>query len=92
MKEVKAKGGSHYKICQNFAYSWVKLLPKNRKFTSEDIINAYKKTSMPQPEDYRVFGAVMNAIVKSKIVAFAGFDKYKGKQGHGKPCYVWVKL
>jgi hypothetical protein len=92
MKEVKAKGGSHYKICQNFAYSWVKLLPKNRKFTSEDIINAYKKTSMPQPDDYRVFGAVINAIVKSKIVDFAGFDKYKGKQGHGKPCYVWVKL
>lgn len=92
MKEVKTKGGSHYKICQNFAYSWVKLLPKNRKFTSEDVINAYKKTSMPQPEDYRVFGAVINAIVKSKIIAFAGFDKYKGKQGHGKPCYVWVKL
>jgi deoxyribodipyrimidine photolyase len=92
MKEVKTQGGSHYKICQNFAYSWVKLLPKNRKFTSEDIINAYKKTSMPQPEDYRVFGAVMNAIVKSKIVAFDGFDKYKGKQGHRKPCYVWVKL
>ncbi len=92
MKEVKTQGGSHYKICQNFAYSWVKLLPKNRKFTSEDIINAYKKTSMPQPEDYRVFGAVMNAIVKSKMVGFAGFDKYKGKQGHGKPCYVWVKL
>ena len=92
MKEVKAKGGSYYKICQNFGYSWVKLLPKNRKFTSEDIINAYKKTSMPQPEDYRVFGAVINAIVKSKMVGFAGFDKYKGKQGHGKPCYVWVKL
>jgi hypothetical protein len=82
---------NQYEICRNFALTWVKLKSRGEVFTSEDLIDAYKASILPQPEDYRVFGGIILELKSSDVIGFHGFSRYKGRQGHGKPCNVWIR-
>lgn len=83
---VKSKEENYYSECCEFALKFIK---DKVEFTGEEIITAYKKERLPQPKNYRVFGAVVRQLKKLGFIEFKEFVKYQGAQGHGRPCHLW---
>lgn len=77
---------NYYSQCYNFAENWIK---SNLRFTSEDLIEAYKLSQNPLPKEPRVWGAVISNLRKLNSIKAVGTTKYKNPNGHQKPCYIW---
>lgn len=86
----KTNPKNYYLDCYSFALHWVKNTTK-KTFSSEDIIDDFKRISKLAINDFRVFGAVIRELVKDKLISHYGYAKYKNKSGHGKPTNVWIK-
>ena len=89
IEAVKSANQNHYLMCYSFALSFIK--GKDR-FTSEDIIIAYKKSDNSQPDEARVWGAVFRELLKYDYITHIGFDTAKIKSSHQKPINVWKSL
>lgn len=78
--------------CDILSYSkkWI-ATTKLDTFTSEDIIESYRKAKLPEPSEVRVWGAVMRALAREGFIKKAGFREYKNPAGHSKPSRVWKK-
>ena len=78
---------NYYTQCYNFALEFIKT---HYKFTSEDIKKAYAASGNPQPEETRVWGAVIGNLRRYELIRFDSIVKYENPIGHGKPCYKWI--
>ena len=78
---------NYYTQCYNFALEFIKT---HYKFTSEDIKKAYAASGNPQPEETRVWGAVIVNLRRYELIRFDSIVKYENPIGHGKPCYKWI--
>lgn len=87
IEAVARPADNHYDVCYSFAVGFIS--QQRGKFTSEDIIAAYRLKKLPEPAEPRVWGAVMNKLSKLGRITPVDWSTYKGKQGHGKPVRVW---
>lgn len=78
---------NYYSDCYNFALEFIKT---HYKFTSEDLKKAYAASGNPQPDEPRVWGAVIANLRRDQLIKFDSIVKYQNPVGHGKPCYKWV--
>ena len=89
IEAVRDAKQNHFLMCYSFTLGFIK--DKDR-FTSEDIIIAYDKSDNLKPEEKRVFGPVMLALIKNNLIEHIGYDKAKIKSSHYKPINVWKSL
>lgn len=86
---VQQGKNNYYNECFSYAKRFIQR--QKGKFTSEDMIYAYSKTTQPQPKELRVWGAVMRELKSLGLITNAGFSIYKKPCGHSKPVNVWKK-
>jgi hypothetical protein len=87
IESVREANMTYYLNAYGFAKEWTQLQMK--PFSSEDLKDAFYKIS-DKPSEPRVWGAVMVALSKDRLIIHHGFQKYKNPVGHSKPSTVWI--
>ena len=87
LNQVALPVANHYPNCLSFAQEWIKT--RIEPFTSEDLIKAYKAAGESETKESRVWGAVMQYLVRNSLISFSEWGTYEGRQGHGKPTRIW---
>jgi hypothetical protein len=89
IQTVQENNQEYYDLAIEYANKWIET--RNRAFTSEDL-SADMYLVLGIPKEPRVLGAVINYLRKNKLIKHNGYAQYKARQGHGKPCSVWISL
>lgn len=89
IQTVKENNQEYYDLAIDYAVTWVS--KRFYPFTSEDL-SADMYLVLGVPKEPRVLGAILRYLSKEKKIKHNGYAKYKKKQGHGKPCSVWISL
>ena len=89
IQTVQENNQEYYDLAIDYAEKWVE--KRNRSFTSEDL-SADMYLVLGYPKEPRVLGAVISYLRNKKLIKHNGYAQYKAKQGHGKPCSVWISL
>lgn len=89
IQQVAEAKDNCYDECLAFAKSW--LNRQTSVFTSENLIADYLKAGNQPPKEPRVWGAVVQALSRNKLITLVRYEPYKGKAGHGKPSAVWAR-
>jgi hypothetical protein len=87
-------GSNHYESCLSFAEGIITMMQVGETFQSAEIINEYNLI-MPKdqvPKEPRVWGAVMQSIIKSGKIRFHSYVRYCNKIGHNRPANLWEKI
>lgn len=87
IQTVKENNIEYYELGLNFAVKWV--AEKMHPFTSEDLAKDMYLI-LGYPNEPRVLGAIFKQLSKESRIKAHGFSTYKARQGHGKPCRVWI--
>ena len=87
IEKVAQPNENYYKSCLAYAKYYVKR--QSGKFTSEDCIIAYNRTTQPKPKENRVWGAVFVKLKALGLIKHSGFTHAKIKTSHQKPINVW---
>lgn len=88
IEAVKLGNHEYYLKALQFSEGWVKITFK--PFSSEDLKQAFYLAGNPEPDEPRVFGAVINELKRQKLIEFHSYRKYKDIKGHGRPSTVWI--
>jgi hypothetical protein len=86
---VQSGSNNFFTECLQFASTYLVFIDR---FTSEDLIEAYRLTGKPQPLETRVWGAVVRRLVRDGLIRHDGFGTYKNPTGHGKPVNIWKRV
>ena len=91
IERVKQPRNNHYAECYNFSKVWIR---STQLFVSDDLIQAYKKSGLPQPQEYRVFGSVLSDLSKYGLIENVGYVKcnYSEAKNHNRPVTQWRSL
>ena len=87
IQTVKENNEGYYELAYNYACKWV--AEKMHPFTSEDL-SADMYLILGTPNEPRVLGAVFRQLTKENRIKHNGFSRYRAKQGHLKPCNIWI--
>jgi hypothetical protein len=86
--QVKVNNKAYYLTALAFAEEWIK--NRFKSFSSEDLKEAFYEAGNPEPNEPRVFGAVINELKKQNLIKFHSYQIYKSRAGHGRPSTVWI--
>lgn len=89
IQTVQENNQEYYDLAIEYAEKWVET--RFKPFTSEGL-SADMYLVLGIPKEPRVLGAVIKHLQRTKIIKHNGFARYQKKQGHGKPCSVWISL
>jgi hypothetical protein len=89
IQTVQENNQEYYDLAIEYAEKWIET--RFKPFTSEDL-SADMYLVLGIPKEPRVLGAVINYLRNKKLIKHNGFSRYFAKQGHGKPCSIWISL